>query len=123
MREAFAAVEEITLGANQPGGVKTTTSVGNIISNFLLIMFIVGGLAVLVFILWGAMDWITAGGDKEKLSNARKKIVNSLIGLAILALAGFIVSLFGQIVGINPLDMGILPRLDDITTPATPPTP
>ena len=85
---------------------------GNLVSNVILILYAVGGMAVLLFIVWGAFDWITSGGDKEKVAGARKKITNSLIGLAILSLAAFIVSLFGQVVGIDPTKMGILPTLD-----------
>lgn len=92
------------------------TSTGTIVSNFVLIMYITGGLAVLVFMIWGAFDWITSGGDKEKITNARRKITNALIGLALLALSAFIVSLAGQIVGYDPLSPTSppLPRLDDL---------
>lgn len=113
IKEAFAVVEEVTLGTNQPGGVSTNTTVGNIISNFLLIMYIVGGLAVLVFLIWGAFDWITSGGDKEKVSGARRKIMNAFIGLALLALAAFIVTIVGQVVGINLFGNTVIPRLGD----------
>lgn len=105
----FAAQDQIRLGDTQPAGMgikafgNPNASIGNIISNFILIMY-VAGLAVLVFLLWGAFDWITSGGDKEKISSARRKIVNALIGLALLALSAFIVTLFGQIVGFNPLN-------------------
>lgn len=120
----------IGLGERQKAGAipgikafhNPNASPGAIISNALLILYILGGLTVLVFIVWGAFDWITSGGDKEKVSNARKKITNSLIGLAILSLAAFIVSLFGQIVGFNPLSPTSppLPTLGDTPTTITP---
>lgn len=108
---------QINLGNKQQYGIPAVgnpnASVGNIVSNGIQILFIVGGLAVLVFIVWGAFDWITSGGDKEKISSARKKITNSLIGLALLALSFFIVTLVGQVVEFNPLETGLLPKLDD----------
>src|SRR3989344_567863 len=107
---AFAALEEITLGANQPGGIKTATPLGTILSNVITIMFIVGGLALVIYFVWGAMDWIMAGGDKEKIGAARKKITQGLVGLALLALSFFIIGLFGQIVGFNPLETIPLPK-------------
>lgn len=116
MKEAFAAIEEITLGTNQPGGVKMATPLGNILSNVITIMFIVGGLALVIYFIWGALDWILSGGDKEKVANARKKITQGLVGLALLALSFFIITLFGQIVGFNPLETIPLPKLDDIPT-------
>ena len=114
----FAQKEQIILGDNQTFGVPAfrnpNASVGNILGNALQILAIFGGLAVLVFIVWGAFDWITSGGDKEKIAGARKKITNALIGLALLALSAFIVSLAGQIVGYNPLSPTAppLPKLD-----------
>lgn len=117
----------INIGDRQKaGGIPGIPAVGNpnaspgsLVSNGLRIMYILGGLAVLVFMVWGAFDWITSGGDKEKLSGAQKKITNSLIGLALLALSLFIVSLAGQIAGIDPLKMGTLPTLGE-QAPAKP---
>lgn len=109
--------QQINLGDNQKYGIPAVrnpnASIGNLVSNAITIMFIIGGLAVLVFIVWGAIDWITSEGDKEKISAARKKITNSLIGLALLALSFFIITLAGQVVGFNPLETEFLPRLDD----------
>jgi len=48
-------------------------------------MVIFGSLIVLIFLIWGAIDWLTSEGDPEKLKNARNKIVHSLFGLGILA--------------------------------------
>ena len=58
----------------------------------------VGGIIVLVNFLWGALEWITAGGDASKIEKARNKIVQSVIGLLILVssfvIIGFISELF-----------------------------
>lgn len=98
------------------GGVgvdPTTRSLGDVISNALLIVFIAAGLAVLIYLIIGAFKWITSGGDKEAIGKARGTIVNALIGLAILALAFFITVLFGQILNINILNFGKLPSLNE----------
>lgn len=87
-------------------------SVGDVISNALTIVFIAAGLAVLIYLIIGAFKWITSGGDKDAIGKARGTIVNALIGLAILALAFFVVVLFGQILNINILDFGVLPSLN-----------
>jgi hypothetical protein len=57
-------------------------------------------------ILWGAVDWILSGGDKEKVSNARKRITQAIIGLVILSLVFVIMAIAGQITGINALQSG-----------------
>jgi Type IV secretion system pilin len=43
----------------------------------------VAGVASFIFLLWGGLSWILAGGDKEGTEKARKKITAALIGLAI----------------------------------------
>ena len=48
-------------------------------------MVIAGSLIVLLFLIWGAIEWLTSEGDPEKVKNARNKIVHSLFGLGILA--------------------------------------
>lgn len=57
-----------------------------------------GGVAFLVFLLWGGLEWLTAGGDKTKVETAQKMITNALIGLAVLvgsyAIAYFIQGAF-----------------------------
>jgi len=60
-----------------------------------------GGLAVILFFVLGAIDWITAGGDKGKIESARSRMTNSIIGLVLLVgsftLLGFLSKLlFGD---------------------------
>ena len=88
------------LGVPAPatGGV-----VGTVLKNVISLLFIVGGIATLIYFIWGAVDWITSGGDKEKVAGARKKMTNAIIGLVLLALSYFIIGLVGEIVGFNPL--------------------
>lgn len=47
------------------------------------IMLGIAGVASFVILLWGGLQWILAGGDKEGTEKARKKITAALIGLAI----------------------------------------
>lgn len=57
-----------------------------------------GGVAFLIFLIWGGIEWLTAGGDKGRIETAHKMISNGLIGLAILigsyAIAFFVQSAF-----------------------------
>jgi len=47
------------------------------------VMLGVAGVVSFIFLLWGGLQWILAGGDKEGTEKARKKITAALIGLAI----------------------------------------
>ncbi len=51
---------------------------------------------LLIYMLWGAFDWITSSGEKEKIAKAQNKIVNALLGMFI---AFGVLSLFGIITG------------------------
>lgn len=111
---AFAQPRETTIPPGTlPGVDPSTTTTGELISNALQIVFIAAALAVLIYLVIGAFRWITSGGDKEAIGKARGHIVNALIGLAILALAFFITVLFGQIVGIDIINLPVIPRLGD----------
>lgn len=54
------------------------------------------GIVALVLILYGGFVWMTAGGDEEKISQSKKILLNSVIGLAIIlssyAIASFVIN-------------------------------
>ena len=77
------------------------TSIGTFISSALAFSFILAVLAVLLMMIWGAFEWITSGGDKEAVGKARGKIINALIGLAVMAVAYALFKVAGQFVGID----------------------
>jgi hypothetical protein len=62
-----------------------------------------GGVAFLIFLIWGGIEWLTAGGDKTKVETAQKMITNAFVGLAVLVLS-FAIVLFLQ----NALKINIL---------------
>lgn len=77
--------------------------VETVIVNVISLFFAVGGIGVVIYFVWGAVDWILSGGDKEKVSSARKKMTHAIIGLFLLSLSYVIINLVGSIVGFNPL--------------------
>lgn len=64
----------------------------------------VGGLALLLYLGWGGINWITAGSDKGKVEDAQHKITNSVMGMAFLAAVVAIVSLLSWIFGFDLLN-------------------
>jgi hypothetical protein len=58
----------------------TPSSYSSSVINMLLGL---SGVAAFVFLLWGGLQWITAGSDKDAVDKARKKIMQALIGLVI----------------------------------------
>jgi len=61
----------------------------------------VGAILLIVYYLWGGIEWITAGGDSGKLEKARNRLMQATIGMAILAFSFIIIGfisygLFGE---------------------------
>lgn len=83
-----------------PIGSSPTTDLGNLIGVLLGILFTVAGMVALVYMLWGAINWITSGGDKEKLMKAQGRIRNAIIGIFVLivVLSAF-VTIFQVVLG------------------------
>lgn len=84
-----------------PPAGKGFPTLGSFITNTLTISFAVAILVVLVMLIWGAFEWITSGGDKETVGKARGRIVNALIGLAVLAIAFALARVAAQFLGFD----------------------
>lgn len=81
--------------------VNSTDALGNIIANGIRLFITFAALVMLVYLLWGAFDWITSEGDKEKLEQARHKITNAVIGMIlIVASLGVFSVVTGNILGV-----------------------
>lgn len=76
---------------------------GDFIGNVLTLAFIVAVLAVLAMLVWGAFEWITSGGEKEAVGKARNKILNALIGLAVLAVTFALATVAANFLGFRSI--------------------
>lgn len=70
----------IAKGGNGAGGISL------FLTNLITLIYEIAAVAVVVMLVWGAIEWIVSGGDKESLANARKRIVNAIIGLVLLSI-------------------------------------
>ncbi len=77
------------------------TDLGKLIQSPLSVTLGIVGLLVFVYLIWGGIEWITAGGDKSKTESARQKLTNAIIGLAIVAAAFAISQVLGTFFGIK----------------------
>ncbi len=83
------------------------TTLGNAINNILTVAFAVAVLVVLVMLILGAFEWITSGGDKEAVGKARGRIINALIGLAVLAVAFALANVAARFTGLDLFNLTI----------------
>lgn len=94
--------------ANFPGGFSATTFVvQKFLVNFIKLSFVIASVVFLFMLVWGGIEYITAGGEKEKVGNAWKKITHALIGICILLATYAIFKLVNLIFGINILKLDI----------------
>lgn len=57
---------------------------GSVVSEFLDMGFYIAAFLMVFWVFWGIFQYIFAGGNKDALANARKRITWALIGFAIL---------------------------------------
>jgi len=77
----------------------------NIISRIIGIMTIIAGIWFIFQFIIGAYSYITTGGDQQKMTNATKKITSALIGLIVIVTAYAVISLLGELLGFNFLNV------------------
>lgn len=69
-----------------------TVTIARIIKQFLGLL----GIVAVVIVVIGGFEWMTAGGNEEKVTTAKKRIMQGTIGLALIlssfAIAQFIVT-------------------------------
>lgn len=85
--------------ATNPGG-----GFGAFLGTLLSAVMAIAALMVLLYLMWGAIEWITSGGDKGKLESARNKITQSIIGLIVLAATLAIFMLVQNFLGISVIN-------------------
>lgn len=83
-QNSYEAVQNIGLGNKDP-----RTIVANVIK--IILGFL--GIVAVIIILLGGFKWMTAGGNEEKVGEARKLIGQGVIGLVII-LAAFGIATF-----------------------------
>ena len=83
------------------------SDLGAFVTNILTLAFGLAILVVLVMLIWGAFEWITSGGDKETVGKARGRIINALIGLAVLAVAFALTKVGAQFLGFPDITKNI----------------
>ncbi len=84
-------------GAKEKGSVALGLLLSQVFSGLFLLAFIIA----FFYLITGAMHWITSGGDKTKLEEARNRIIHSIVGIVVVASSFAIISLVGQFIGLD----------------------
>ena len=71
------------------------------VTNAISAIIIVAGIATFLYMISGGVQWVMSGGEKEKLNEAKARITQAIIGLAIVASAWAVFKLIDYFFGIG----------------------
>ena len=73
--------------------------ISKFLSNLITLIYSLAAVVLIFMLLWGAFDWLTSGGEKEKVEAARNRITYALIGMILFAVAFAVIQLLGTFTG------------------------
>lgn len=82
-------------------------SLADVIGFVIKFLFFAAGLAALIFLLLGALSWVTSSGDKENVKKAQEKIQAAVVGLVVIIAVLAIIVTLEQFVFNQKLCLGI----------------
>lgn len=71
----------------------TNTNFGATLGKVITFAFIGAVIIALLFLIYGGIKWITSGGDKTGVEEARNHVVAAIVGLIIVFLSYFIINI------------------------------
>lgn len=78
---------------NEPSGFST------LLNNVISMIVALAGIALFAYLLMGGFQFVTAGGDKVQVDNAKKTITNAIIGMIVMSVAFLLVRILEAILG------------------------
>ncbi len=88
---------------------------GQILGIIINFIFIVAIILAFGFLIYGGIRWITSGGDKGGVENARNTIIAAIVGLIVVFLAYVILNLVLGLFGTNLTNL-TFPTLNDLVS-------
>lgn len=73
--------------------VSFITTVTNIGGGIINMVFVLGGVLAVLYIMWAGLQYITSAGSPEKAKLARGAIINGMIGVVIIIAVFFFIRL------------------------------
>ena len=102
MNHVYAAIKNPALtgdlGSGDPADV-----FGRYIGTFWGLAYAIGALIFILYFIWGGVEWIMGGGNEERVTNAKNKISNGILGLALLAGSWALIQAIGYVLGVDVL--------------------
>lgn len=85
---------------DQPNGIPRT-SLSKIIQGGVSLMLLAAVVLSLIFLIISGIQWITSGGDKQGIEQARSRLIYSIVGLFVALAAFVIINIISAIIGVS----------------------
>jgi hypothetical protein len=85
------------------GDVATLACVPIVIQNVITAALVFSGLIALIIIIYSGIRYMTSKGDQTVVDSAKKSMTYAIIGLVVIFLSFFIVSLISNITGVDQI--------------------
>lgn len=92
---------QIGLDSQVSSRVAINSDLGTFVSKVFSAVIIVAGIASFAYMVYGGIQWVSSGGEKDKIEGARNKITQAIVGLGIVASAWAIYKLVDYFFGIG----------------------
>jgi hypothetical protein len=80
------------------GAPITLTDVQGLIETIARFMILVSVIIAVIFIVWGGISYMSAGDDSSRISAARSRIINGIIGALVVLAVGLILQTLASLV-------------------------
>ena len=97
------AIKEI-VGGSSAGTTDGGTSMAIVFASIYRTVVLVGGLALLLYLAWGGVNWVMSSGDPDKVKEAKNRITHAIVGMGILVAVIAIVLLIQEALNFNILN-------------------
>lgn len=101
---ALAAITNPALKGDLGNSGDPASVFGRYIGTFWGLAYVIGALIFILYFIWGGVEWIMGGGNEERITNAKNKISNGILGLALLAGSWALIKAIGYVLGIDILE-------------------
>lgn len=73
--------------------------ISKFLTNLVALIYTLAAVVFIFMLLWGAYDWITSGGEKEKMQTAKERITQAFVGIILFAAAFAVIAILGRFTG------------------------
>ncbi|MCL5411815.1 MAG: pilin [Patescibacteria group bacterium] len=89
-----------TVSITSPTGLKQN-QIGDIVSEFIPIIFALAGIVLLVYLIIGGFKFITSGGDQKALQSAKNTISNAVLGFILVFVSFWLLQIISTIFNVG----------------------